>query len=1058
MSQLLFGRPWEIPELVSINRLRARSARLLPYRTEAQALRRDPAKSPWFKCLDGEWAFRYFERPGDIAEADLADGADTAAWPRIAVPGDFTMQGWSIPHYTNVQMPFANDPPRVPDANPTGLYRLSFDLPAGWESRRTVLHFGGSESETVVFLNGKRVGMFTDSRLPSEFDITPFARAGRNDLAVVVIRWSASSYIEDQDHWWQAGLFRDVYLYSQKAELRVEDVHVRAGYDPATGDGTLDLEVKLDSAQTTWSGAAPEWRDPVVEAQLFGPDGKPALPHPLRAVGCMDYRASRRRVAFETVLPKALPWSAEVPNLYTLVVTLRDTAGKFVEATSQRIGFRTVEIKGGQLLVNGQAIEIRGVNRHDHDPVLGKTVTMEDSLTDIRLLKQFNFNAIRTSHYPNDESWLDLCDEYGLYVVGETNIEAHANYHTICGDEAFRHQFVDRGSRMVVRDKNHPAVIYWSLGNESGYAENHDEMVRWIRDFDDTRPIHYEGAANESGYRVAGHEGWGDYASDIVCPMYAPLESVEAYGRQSLDTRPYIQCEYSHAMGNSCGALADYWALYRKYPNLQGGFIWDWIDQGLLKHDAKGRPFWAYGGDFGDRPNDADFCCNGMVQPDRQPKPQMWDFKKIVQPAGFSATPDELARGRVSVRSFDCFRDLGDWLEARWFVEVDGLPVAKGDCGPLKVAPHQTATLALKGFRRPAVPAGSEAYLTIEAVTKAKQPWGPKGHVVAWEQLALPAAKGRAGARSRRPVEKALPPPAVAEEDATTAKVVAGDVSIVVDKEAGRLLSVAVGGKTVAERGPEFNLWRGPTDNDGVKAAGPRVYADKNKPLGRWGLAGLQTLAESLVSADFRKVAGGYAVSAVRRYAGKDPVLAIAVEEKTVIGAGGVLSSTVTFDVPEAIADLPRLGVRWGIAPGFESLEWFGLGPRESYADRKQGCRVGLFASTVADQFFPYVLPQETGNHEDTRWLCLADRSGTGLRFEAVGMRRFGFSALHVTPEDLTAALHVNEIAPRAETCLLLDAAQRGVGTASCGPDTLPKYRLRAGMNTLRYRVVPVSK
>ncbi len=1052
MSQFLFGRPWEIPELVSVNRLRARSARLLPYKTEAQALRRDSLKSPWVKCLNGEWAFRYFERPEDIAEADLADGVDTSAWARIAVPGNFTMQGYSIPHYTNVQMPFKNDPPRVPDANPTGLYRLSFDLPDDWAARRTVLHFGGSESETVVFLNGKRVGMFTDSRLPSEFDISPYARAGRNDLAVVVIRWTASSYIEDQDHWWQAGIFRAVYLYSQKAELYVEDMFAKAGYDPKTGEGSLDLEVKLNSCQSNWSGTDAEWRDPTVEVQLFGADGKPALRHPLSVKGCMDYRASRRRVAFETTVPKALPWSAEVPNLYTLVVTLRDSAGKVVEHTSQRIGFRTVEIKGGQLLVNGQAIEIRGVNRHDHDPVLGKTVTMEDSLTDIRLLKQFNFNAVRTCHYPNDESWLDLCDEYGIYVVGETNIEAHANYHTICRDEAWRHHFVDRGSRMVLRDKNHPAVIYWSLGNESGYGENHDEMVRWIRDFDDTRPIHYEGAANASGYGVANHEGWGDYASDITCPMYASVESVENYGKQSKDTRPFIQCEYSHAMGNSCGALADYWALYRKYPNLQGGYIWDWIDQGLLKHDAKGRPFWAYGGDFGDRPNDADFCCNGMIQPDRQPKPQMWDFKKIVQPAGFTASAADLAKGRVNVRNFDAFRDLGDWLEARWFVEVDGLPVAKGDCGPLKVAPGKTATVALKGFKRPSVPAGAEAFVTIEAVTKAKQSWGPKGHVVAWEQLALESPRVR---KSASPKVRPLPPVIVAEEDAATAKLVAGDVAVAVDKARGRILSVAVGGKTVVSAGPEFNLWRGPTDNDGVKAAGPGVYSNPNKPLGRWGLAGLNNLAETLVAADFRKVAGGYEVSATRTFAGKDPKLPITVAEKVVVGAGGVLEASATFDVPEALADLPRLGFRWEVAPGFEDLQWFGLGPRESYIDRKQGSRIGLFASTVDGQFYPYVLPQENGNHEETRWFALRDRAGVGVKFAADG-KRFGFSALHVTPEDLTAALHTNEVSRRAETCVLVDAAQRGVGTASCGPDTLPKYRLHAGKTMLRYTVTPL--
>lgn len=1046
----LFGRPWEIPELVSINRLRARSARLYPFKNEAAALKRDPKRSAWFKDLNGTWAFRYFQRPEDIAPADLADGLDTASWDRIAVPGDFTMQGYSIPHYTNVQMPFKNNYPIVPDTNPTGLYRLSFDLPAGWDKRRTVLHFGGSESETVVFLNGQRVGMFTDSRLPSEFDISKFARPGRNDLAVVVIRWTASSYVEDQDHWWQAGIFREVFLYSQDHDLRIEDVFAKAGYDPKSGEGSLDVSVKVDTDWFGWGDGRDKVGTPGLSVQLFNAAGKPVLKHPLTAEPSLDYRASRHISAFETTVPKASPWSAEVPALYTLVVTLTKN-GKVVECVSQRIGFRTIVVKNGQLLVNGQPIEIRGVDRHDHDPVTGKTVSLQDCLTDIRLLKQFNFNAVRTSHYPNGEDWLDLCDEYGIYNVGETNLESHDNYHTICRDEAYKAQFVERGSRMVLRDKNHASVIYWSLGNESGYGENHDAMVAWIRDFDDSRPLHYEGAANATGYGVKGHEGWGDYASDIVCPMYASIESVEAFGKLRTDARPFIQCEYSHAMGNSCGAIADYWKAYRKYPNVQGGYIWDWVDQGLLKHDDKGRPFWAYGGDFGDTPNDADFCCNGMIQPDRQPKPQMWDFKKVVQPVGFTATPAQLKKGKLTIRNFDYFRALDAWLEGQWFVEVDGKPVAKGSTSALSAKPQGTAEITLKGFALPEAPAGAEVYLTVEAVTKAEMPWGPKGHLVAWEQIALPVAKKAA----KKAAAKKLPPPVVAEEDAASAKVVAGDVAIAVDKAEGRILSIAVGGKTVVSAGPAFNLWRGPLDNDGVKASGPNAWEEKWKALGRWGLAGLNNLTETLVAAGFEKVADGYAVTSVRTFTGKEADKAVLVETKTVIGAGGVLSCSATFNVDEALADLPRLGFRWEVAKGFENLEWFGLGPHESYIDRKAGSRVGLFASTVDAQFFPYVLPQENGNHEETRWMALADKKGRGVKFEAVG-KLFGFSAHHVTPEDLTAAYHTNEVPHRDETTVLIDAVQRGVGTGSCGPDTLPCYRLKAGKTTLRYTVTPL--
>lgn len=1047
----LFGRPWEIPELVSINRMRARSSRLIPYKTEAAALRRNPSRSAWYQDLNGEWAFRFFARPEDIREGDLADGVDTSAWDRITVPGNFTMQGYSIPHYTNVQMPFKNNYPMVPDENPTGLYRMSFDLPKGWEKRKTVLHFGGSESETVIFLNGQRVGMFTDSRLPSEFDISKYAREGKNDLAVVVIRWSASSYIEDQDHWWQAGIFRDVYLYSQSHDVSIEDVFAKAHYDAATGEGTLDVEVKYSTDFMDWWGHPEQAEVPTINVQLYDAEGKALFKKPLSTVGDLHYQASRRTAGFEQVLEKVSPWSAEVPTLYTLVVTLLNKKGKPVEFVSQRIGFRTIVIENGQLLVNGQAIEIRGVDRHDHDPVTGKTISLEDSLTDIRLLKQFNFNAVRTSHYPNDEHWLDLCDEYGIYNVGETNLESHDNYNTICQDEAYRMQFVERGSRMVIRDKNHPSVIFWSLGNESGYAENHDAMAAWIRAFDDTRPLHYEGATGCVGNQIQGHEGWGDFASDVVCPMYASIEAVEKFGKAASDPRPLIQCEYSHAMGNSCGALADYWKVYRKYPNLQGGYIWDWVDQGLLKYDDKGRPFWAYGGDYGDVPNDADFCCNGMIQPDRVPKPQMWDFKKIVQPVGFTATKAQLAKGTLTIQNFDSFRATNAWLEGQWFVEVDGKPVASGKCSTLKAKPQQTAEIQLKGFKMPEAPAGAEVYLTVEAVTRTQMPWAEEEHhLVAWEQFALTPAKAPKAPKASD--AKTLPPPMIAEEDAASAKVVAGKVAIAIDKSAGRIASIAFDGKTVVSAGPAFNLWRGPLDNDGVKASGPNAWNESWKALGRWGKAGLNNLTESLVSTDFQPDGKGYRLTTVRTFAGSDPAQVITVTTETRLGAGGVLDCSATFDVPEALADLPRLGFRWEVAGGYEALEWFGLGPHESYIDRKAGSRVSRFASKVDDQLFPYVLPQESGNHEETRWMTLTNKAGHGVRFAAAG-KYFGFSALHVTPEDLTAAYHTNEVPHRDETTILIDAAQRGVGTGSCGPDTLPCYQLKAGKTTFRYTV-----
>ncbi|MBQ9726462.1 MAG: hypothetical protein IJV65_03035, partial [Kiritimatiellae bacterium] len=611
----------------------------------------------------------FHEKVEQVKAAEVADGADTAKWPAVDVPGDLCTQGFSHPHYTNVQMPFKNDPPRVPDENPCAVLRTSFDLPKGWKDRRTVLHVGAAESQAWYYLNGTLVGMSTDSKLPSEFDLSKAVREGRNELAVLCVRWSAQSYVEDQDHWMELGIHRSVYLYSQ-GPLHVGDVTVRAGWDwqakkPA---GTLWVRVKADYVSSpdrhAWDPKKIDdpHNDWSFDTQLFDANGKP-VPGAKLASGpqSYDWRSNLGEAAVEARLPGVSPWSAEVPNLYTLVVTLRDLKGRVLECVSQRIGFRDVRIANRELLVNGRATEIRGVNRHEFHQEHCKFVPAETDELDAKLLKRFNFNAVRCCHYPDETRWLDLCDEYGIYLVDEADIECHANYADLTHIDAWRHTWFERGSRMVLRDRNHPSVIFWSLGNESGVGENHLALADWIRQADPTRSLHYEGAT---------HGGWRQDASifgspishrltDVVNPMYPNIEDqMVRYVEKVEDDRPFIMCEYSHAMGNSCGGFADYWKAIRSHHGLQGGFIWDWVEQGILRKDTGD---WGYGGDFGDVPNDVNFVCNGMVNPDRTPKPQMWDVKHVQQPLAFSLA--DAKKGLVAVENRDCFRAGSDWLE-----------------------------------------------------------------------------------------------------------------------------------------------------------------------------------------------------------------------------------------------------------------------------------------------------------------------------------------------------------------------------------------------------------
>lgn len=1007
------GRPlrpdWENPQLVAINRLPAHACGR-PYADEAAARRRDPQPSPWELSLDGAWQFHLAPNPVTLPAGFSGEAFDASGWDAIEVPGHWMLQGYDKPIYCNIKMPIPNTPPGVPaEDNPTGLYRRTFDLPAAWAGRRVVLAFGGVESAFYVWVNGALVGFSTDSRLPAEFDVTEFVRPGGNTVVTQVIRWSDGSFVEDQDHWRLAGVYRSVRLYALPA-VHLADVFAQPTLTPDLRAGRLTVVARVRGPQAGAEGCA-------VTAQLYDAAGEPVWPEPLRAAyQPVDDDPPQVTLSQAVAAPKV--WSHETPYLYTLVVTLH-AAGQDAHITAHRVGFRRVEIRGRELLINNRPVLIRGVNRHEHDERRGKALTLESMLADIHLMKQHNINAVRTSHYPNDERWYDLCDEYGLYVWDEANIETHSLYNRLCHDPEWRNTWLERGARMVERDKNHASVVVWSLGNEAGYGPNHDALAGWMRGYDPSRPVHYEGA-------IARDWHGGHRATDLVCPMYPAIDRLIDYALDPAATRPLIMCEYAHAMGNSAGNLREYWEAIEAYPGLQGGFIWDWVDQGLVKTDAQGQDYWAYGGDFGDTINDMNFCVNGLIFPDRSLHPAMTEVKKLFQPVTVQAV--DLAAGRIAVTNRHDFVTL-DYLRGTWALAVDGAVVQGGALPVLRTRPGVTEPLHLP-YTRPPLPPGAECFLMLRFVRAEAAPGTPAGHEVAWEQFALPWS-AEAPAAPAGPAAGAL---ALSETDGLI-RITGPAVDVAFDRATGQLTDYTWQGVPRVLAGPVLTAWRAATDNDGFKwNAG-----DPAKLLYHWLQAGLDRLEGALESLTVEQPATGVVrLAAHLRVQAPGGAAGFRQRATYTLTADGALRVDQHIQCFGELPPLPRLGVMLVVPAGFETFTWLGRGPEESYVDRNAGVPVGLYQSTVAAQYVPYIMPQEHGNKTEVRWAALSNAAGHGLLVSGAPLLQA--SATHVAVADLYRALHTPEIIHRPEVYLHLDLLQSGLGGQSCGPRTLDKY------------------
>jgi beta-galactosidase/beta-glucuronidase len=1066
MTHTAKSNDWENPQIIGLNKLPAHVP-LIPYPDETSALAGHREHSPYFEPLNGCWKFELVANPHAAPGGFHQPDFDAAGWTEIEVPGHWMLQGYDDrPIYTNHKLPIPPEPPQVPqEDNPTGLYRRTFTLPETWQGRRVIICFDGVDSAFYLWVNGQKVGYSQGSRLPAEFELTPYLRSGENTMAVMVIRWSDGSYLEDQDHWWLAGIYRDVYLYAIP-EMHVFDIFARTELDAAYRHATLKVRARIDHQDPLPRAAGDEQRLVTtlpgyrVELSLFDAAGQAVFDKPAsQPIQFSDWTLTKA----DFVQPVTNPhlWSAETPCLYTLVLALKNEYGGTIEAQRGRIGFRQVEINGRELLINGRPVIFKGVNRHDHDDRRGKAVTLESMLADVTLMKQFNFNAVRTVHYPNDSRFYDLCDEYGLYVIDEANVESHAHYNRLAHDPRWTAAFLERGQRMVERDKNHPSVIIWSLGNESGYGPNHDAMAGWIRGYDPTRPVHYEGATSQfsvltnaetmeydhnpdaAGEEAARRRSWqtGQLASDLCSTMYPTVDHIIAYAQDPANTRPLIMCEFAHSMGNSTGNLKEYWQAVETYHGLQGGFIWDWVDQGLLKVDEQGREYWAYGGDFGDEINDRNFCINGLIWPDRTPHPAMHECKKIFQPVAVKAR--DLAEGQIEIINKQDFADLSG-LVGFWELAVDGKILQQGELPPLDIPPGSSRTITL-ALQKPALLPGAECFLMVRFRLAEDAVWTGRGHEVAWEQFQTPY-----GTPAPTPVKLAQMPALQLAETPESATITGQDFAVTLDKVAGQLSSLLFRGVELLAHGPRLNIWRAPTDNDGLKA-----YPDRpGKLLAEWLAAGLDRLELRSNVVSLRQL-NPQVVRFVVETVAQAEGCPVAFEQRqtyTVYGSGDILIDNV-ITAGQTLPPLPRVGLTMQLPAGFEQFTWYGRGPHENYVDRNAGAAVGLYHSSVAEQYVPYIMPQENGNKTEVRWLTLTN--GTGIGLLATGRPPLEASASHCTADDLYRAFHTNELARREEVILNLDYKQCGLGGASCGPGTLPQYLIQTGTFEFTVRLRP---
>tara|TARA_R110002049_G_scaffold263116_1_gene439265 strand:- start:28862 stop:32008 length:3147 start_codon:yes stop_codon:yes gene_type:complete len=1017
MAEAWENPEWENPEIFQINREKP-TASFYKYSESSSALNNESwENSTLYKSLNGSWKFYYADsvqaRPVNFYKKDF----DVSGWDDIEVPSNWELKGHGIPVYTNIKYMFPANPPYIPhNINNNGSYLKQFEVPENWDGKDVYLHFAGVSGAMYVWLNGEMVGYNEGSKTAAEFKITDFVKKGKNSLAVQVMRWSDASYMEDQDFWRLSGIERDVYVYASK-KITLRDFRVTSDLENDYKDGIFKLDLKVDNNTETSS------ENNVIIKLL---DGNAEVFSESKNV---KLSKGRNKIEFSKNIPNVKTWNAEHPNLYTLLITVNG------ESTAIKVGFRNIAIKNSQFLVNGKPVLIKGANLHDHSDTEGHVISEALTIKDLEVMKQNNLNAIRCSHYPKNPFFYRLCDKYGFYVVDETNIETHGMGATNQGLESnlkkqavhpayqpeWKAMHLDRTERMFERDKNYPSIVTWSLGNEAGNGDNFFATYDWLKEKDSTRPTQYEGAT--------GYEN-----TDIQAPMYWSIETMIEYA-QGKDTRPLIQCEYAHAMGNSVGNLQDYWDVIESYDIMQGGFIWDWVDQGLLTENEKGEKFWAYGGDLGghDLQNDANFCLNGIVNPDRTAHPSLHEVKKVYQYIKFAHN----GNNDIKIKNIYDFTNLNQF-DFSWELLENGIKLEENTLQELNVNPYQTKSIKIN---LPELRDNTAEYhLNIFAKTKTATDLVPEGHVVAYEQFQIQKPKS---IKLLTKTEDALN---VSETDSLI--VVRGsDFNITFTKENGQMSALDYGFGNILLEGITPNFWRATTDND--------FGFNMPKKLGVWKEATNNQEFLSISNMDLDnnivKIETMFNLPSVE---GKVTI------SYFIDGKGGILVETKLGEIKKDLPVLPRFGNNIVLDDEFNAVKWFGRGPFENYQDRNTSALIGQYESSVSDLYFAYIRPQENGYRTDTRWVSFVNKNGKGIKFE--GNPTLSFSAHHQYNNDFDAGetkqqRHTTDILKRDLVNINVDYKQMGVGgDNSWGRMAHEQYQIQPKNLSYTYKIIPI--
>jgi beta-galactosidase len=1003
---------WENQEVYAINKEQARSY-FVPYADIERAREGNIWNSSYLQSLNGQWKFHLSNSPSERPFYFFKDDYDIRKWDEIKVPANWEVEGYDIPIYTNVKYPHAKTPPKIQDNyNPVGSYKTTFEISPDWESKEIFLHFGAVSSAFYVWVNEQKVGYSEDSKTPAEFNISKYIKPGKNTLAVEVYRWSDASYLEDQDFWRLSGLTRDVYLLARE-NTYIRDFKVIADLDESYTKGKFNLNVEIVNSSESEE-------DFTLAANLYDDEKNLILSFKKEA------KVSDKSILqFKDIVPNVKKWSAEIPSLYHLEIEL-SKEGSLIEVLTQQVGFRKVEIKNAMLHLNGVPIYLKGANLHEHNPITGHVMDEETMLKDIKLMKSFNLNAVRTSHYPQPERWYELCNQYGLYLVDEANIESHGMGYgdeSLAKDSTWMGAHLYRTKNMYERDKNQPSVIIWSLGNEAGNGINFFATYKFLKSVDSTRPVQYE-------------QAHGGKNTDINCPMYMRIPKMEDYAKTKPE-KPLILCEYAHAMGNSVGNLQDYWDVIEKYDVLQGGFIWDWVDQGLLTTNEKGEEYWAYGGDFGPDtvPSDGNFCINGIINPDRGVKPALWEVKKVYQYIGFKAV--NLEKGEINILNKYAFRNLNDFY-FKWTVKADGEIINSGLIENLDISPGKSKNIKLDFDLD--IQESTEYFLILEALLKERDGLVEKDHIAANEQFELPFfIKAKKAEVSKLPSIKI-------EQTDDSIKIIGLDFELDFDKKQGELCQWKSNNVDLLISPLTPNFWRAPTDNDFGNQLNIRAV-DWRKAGERKQVSDVSVVEEKNTAV----ISFNYSIPDL-----KGNLMATLNTTYTVLGSGEFhVKNHIVID--DSVKEyMPKFGMSIEIKREFDNMKWFGRGPHESYWDRKSSALVDLYSGKVAEQYWAYIRPQENGNKTDVRWMTLTNNDDFGILI--TGQPLLSMGAYHQIMEDFESPQrsdgrlekgirsinrHTTDVVPRDLTLVNIDYKQMGVGgDNSWGAFTHDEYLL----------------